>query len=203
MGPGVSQEDYEERGNGSHVWEDHFFPEVVHPETGEPLPEGEYGVLCFTTLTKEATPLLRYWTNDITNLQYFKSSKRTHIKMGPIRGRADDMLIIRGVNLFPTQIESVLSEIPEFSPHYQLIVSREGTLDAVEVVVEFNEELHLELKKEGGNKQDSEVVKSLHHKLSRMIKDHVGLTVTVTIREHGAVPRSEGGKLNHVVDRRK
>ena len=116
IGPGVSQEDHEERGTGSHVWEDHFFPEIINPITKEPMREGEYGVLCFTTLTKEATPLLRYWTNDITNLYYDRSSKRTHIKMGPIRGRADDMLIIRGVNLFPSQIESVINELPEFSP---------------------------------------------------------------------------------------
>ncbi|MCB0587645.1 MAG: AMP-binding protein, partial [Phaeodactylibacter sp.] len=103
IGPGVSNEDYEERGTGSYIWEDHFFPEVVDKDTGEPLPEGAYGVLVFTTLTKEAMPLVRYWTNDITNIYYEHSQKRTHIKMGPIRGRSDDMLIIRGVNLFPTQ----------------------------------------------------------------------------------------------------
>ncbi len=203
MGPGVSQEDCDERGNGSHVWEDHFFPEVVHPDTGVPLPEGEYGVLCFTTLTKEATPLLRYWTNDITNLQYYQSSKRTHVKMGAIRGRADDMLIIRGVNLFPSQIESVLSEIPEFSPHYQLIVTREGTMDELEVVVEFSESLHLELTNNVGLATGTEVIHALHQTLSRKIKDNIGLTMNITIREHGSVPRSEGGKLNHVVDKRK
>ena len=143
---GVSQEDHEERGTGSHVWEDHFFPEIVDAVTKEPMPEGEYGVLCFTTLTKEATPLLRYWTNDITNLNYDRGSKRTHIKMGAIRGRADDMLIIRGVNLFPSQIESVINELHEFSPHYQLLVSREHTMDAVDVHVELNETMNPEVK---------------------------------------------------------
>ena len=109
MGPGVSQEDVDERGTGSHIWEDHFYPEIVDPETGDPLPLGSEGVLVFTTLTKEAFPLIRYWTNDICSLHYDPHAKRTHIKMSPIKGRADDMLIIRGVNVYPTQIESVLS----------------------------------------------------------------------------------------------
>jgi phenylacetate-CoA ligase len=203
VGPGVSQEDYEERGSGSYVWEDHFFPEVVHPDTGELMPEGEYGVLCFTTLTKEAMPLLRYWTNDITNLHYEKNSKRTHVKMGAIRGRADDMLIIRGVNLFPTQVEAVLKELPEFSPHYQLLVSREETMDAVEVHVEFDEKIYRELKIELIEEHESDFIKSLHQKLIQKIKDNIGLTMGVTLKNYGTIPRSEGGKLNRVVDNRK
>ncbi|HYV94046.1 MAG TPA: phenylacetate--CoA ligase [Chitinophagales bacterium] len=203
MGPGVSQEDYEERGTGSHVWEDHFYPEVVHPETGEPMPEGEYGVLCFTTLTKEAMPLIRYWTNDITNLQYDKNSKRTHIKMGAIRGRADDMLIIRGVNLFPSQIEAVLNDLPEFSPHYQLVVSRDGTMDEVDVHVEFDEKIYKELKIEIAEENDSDFIKSLHQKLSHKIKANIGLSMNITIKNYGTVPRSEGGKLSRVVDKRR
>jgi phenylacetate-CoA ligase len=203
IGPGVSQEDLEERGTGSHIWEDHFFPEIIHPVTREPVPEGEYGVLCFTTLTKEATPLLRYWTNDITNVYYDRSSKRTHIKMGAIRGRADDMLIIRGVNLFPSQIESVINELPEFSPHYQLIVSREQTMDEVEVHVELHETMYAGLPKIATEETEPDGIQSLRHKLSHKIKDMTGLTMAITIKDHQTIPRSEGGKLNRVVDNRK
>jgi phenylacetate-CoA ligase len=202
IGPGVSQEDYEERGTGSHVWEDHFFPEIVHPETGQPMPEGEYGVLCFTTLTKEAMPLLRYWTNDITNLYYDRNSKRTHIKMGTIHGRADDMLIIRGVNLFPSQIEAVLNNLPEFSPHYQLIVTREGTMDSAEVQVELSEKMYAAFENRNIEQNDSERVKEFHQKLVKKIKDNIGLTMRIVIRNYGVIPRSEGGKLNRVLDKR-
>ncbi|HRJ14870.1 MAG TPA: phenylacetate--CoA ligase, partial [Saprospiraceae bacterium] len=134
VGPGVSQEDFEEKG-GSHIWEDHFFPEIVHPDTGEPQPYNTEGILVFTTLTKQGIPLMRYRTNDICSLYYDSGSKRTHIKMSPIKGRSDDMLIIRGVNLFHTQVEAVLHDMPEFSANYQLIIYREGALDAVEVLV--------------------------------------------------------------------
>jgi len=203
IGPGVSQEDYEERGTGSHVWEDHFYPEIVDPVSKTPLPEGEYGVLCFTTLTREATPLLRYWTNDITNLYYDKNSKRTHIKMGPIRGRADDMLIIRGVNLFPSQIESVISDLPEFSPHYQIVVSKQQTMDSVDVHVELNEKIYEGLASDIRDENEPEIFQSLRHKLSQKIKDSIGLSMSVTIRNQNSIPRSEGGKLNRVVDHRK
>jgi phenylacetate-CoA ligase len=203
MGPGVSQEDYEERTTGSHVWEDHFFPEIVHPETGEPLPEGAYGVLCFTTLTKEATPLLRYRTNDITNLYYDKNSKRTHIKMGAIIGRSDDMLIIRGVNLFPSQVETLLHDLPEFSPHFQLLVSKQGTMDEIEVHTELNENIYHTLNKEISEESRLEMMTLMHHKLSKKIKENTGLTMQIKICEHGIIPRSEGGKLSRVVDNRK
>ena len=108
IGPGVSQEDVDEKGTGSYIWEDHFYPEIVDRDTKEPLPYGEEGVLVFTTLTKEAMPFCRYWTNDICTLHYDPNGKRSHVKMGDIKGRADDMLIIRGVNLFHTQVESCL-----------------------------------------------------------------------------------------------
>ena len=125
IGPGVSAECVEER-NGSHVNEDHFLPEVVDPESGEQLPEGELGVLVFTTLTKQALPLIRYWTGDLASLSSEPCScGRTLVRMSAIRGRTDDMLIIRGVNVFPTQVEDVLGRVPELSPHYQLVVSRE------------------------------------------------------------------------------
>ena len=116
IGPGVSQEPVEERGGGSHIWEDHFLAEVVDPDSGEPLGYEKDGVLVITTLTKEAMPMLRYWTNDICSLYYDQDAQRTHVKMSAIKGRSDDMLIVRGVNLFPTQIEAVLDQLPVFAP---------------------------------------------------------------------------------------
>ena len=206
IGPGVSQEDFEEKGTGSYVWEDHFFPEVVDKDTGEPLPEGEYGVLVFTTLTKEAMPLLRYWTNDITNIYYDKSEKRTHIKMGQIMGRADDMLIIRGVNLFHTQVEAVLQEIEDLSANYQLKVRREGTMDEVEVLVEIDPALFLELNIHELNNDiisQHERLNAALHELQKKIKDNIGLSMIVQLQAPGTIPRSEGGKLNRIIDLRK
>ncbi|MCB9264135.1 MAG: AMP-binding protein [Lewinellaceae bacterium] len=206
IGPGVSNEDYEERGTGSYIWEDHFFPEVVDKDTGEPLPEGQFGVLVFTTLTKEAMPLMRYWTNDITNIYYEYSEKRTHIKMGPIRGRADDMLIIRGVNLFPTQVEDVINGFEQLLPSYQLIVRREGAMDSLAVKVEVKEEVlkalgrpNLELHLE----EWPDTLRILHGALAQKIKESIGLTMAISLVEPGSIPRSEGGKLNRVLDLRK
>jgi phenylacetate-CoA ligase len=195
MGPGVSQEDYEEK-NGSHIWEDHFYPEIVDKETGEQLPEGKDGVLVITTLTKTAMPLMRYWTNDICSLNYDRDSKRTHIKMSPIRGRADDMLIIRGVNLFHTQVEAVLHELPEFSPHYQLVVTRDGMMDAVLVRTELG-------KKFSDLGENDDFYKKLQYSLIKKLKDNIGITMEVSIESNGAVPRSEGGKLSRIIDKRK
>ena len=139
IGPGVSCECVEERA-GSHVNEDHFLPEIVDPETGEPLPEGEEGVLVFTTLTKQALPLLRYWTGDVTSLNSEPCScGRTLVRMSLIRGRADDMLIIRGVNVYPTQVEAALLQVPELTPNYRIVVTARGTLDEAEVEVEVDE----------------------------------------------------------------
>jgi phenylacetate-CoA ligase len=192
IGPGVSQEAVEERGTGSHIWEDHFYPEVVDPDTGEPLPEGKDGVLVFTTLTKEAFPVLRYWTNDICSLHYDSDSQRTHIKMSAIKGRADDMLIIRGVNLFHTQVEELIQQIPELAPHYQLIVSREGTMDALEVKVEL----------ETDQKEETSIKEQLSLFLRKKMKDNIGVTAKVEVVTHGAIPRSEGGKLKRIMDKR-
>jgi phenylacetate-CoA ligase len=191
IGPGVSQEDVDEKGTGSYVWEDHFYPEIVDKDTGEPVPEGTFGVLVFTTLTKQAMPLLRYWTNDITNIYYDKSAKRTHIKMGVIRGRSDDMLIIRGVNLFHTQIEDIIKNITALSANYQLIVSREGTMDEVKVKVELVQNL-----------QDFSAEKRNEIKgfFSKKIKENIGISMQVEIVEMGEIPRSEGGKLSRIVD---
>lgn len=189
IGPGVSQEDFEEQGTGSYIWEDHFFPEIVDKDTGKPLPYGEEGVLVFTTLTKEAFPVLRYWTNDICSLSYDHSHKRTHIKMGAIKGRSDDMLIIRGVNLFPTQVESIIETIPKLSPNYQLIVSKKNAMDTVEVKVEVS---------------DSNDVTNMNlaNNFAKKIKDNIGISMKIILTKPGEVPRSEGGKLKRVIDLR-
>ena len=206
MGPGVSQEDHEEKGTGSYIWEDHFYPEIVDRVTGEPLPYGENGVLVFTTLTKKAMPVLRYWTNDITSLYYDKAGKRTHVKMGQILGRSDDMLIIRGVNLFHTQVEAVLEGFTDLSNNYQLLVKSEGTMDEVEVLVELDSELSKDLQLVA---LDNEIVKNhdrlgvVHKSIQKKIKDNIGLTMKVHFLMPGAIPRSEGGKLNRIVDTRK
>lgn len=199
VGPGVSQEDFEEKG-GSHIWEDHFFPEIVHPDTGEPQPYGTEGILVFTTLTKQGIPLMRYRTNDICSLFYDSDSKRTHVKMSPIKGRSDDMLIIRGVNLFHTQVEAVLHHLPEFSANYQLIIYREGALDAVEVLVELSEDVYAA--KGARLPVKDEFLDGVKRRLEKKIKDNIGLSMRITLADRDALPRSEGGKLKRILDRR-
>ena len=189
IGPGVSQEDYEEKGSGSYIWEDHFFPEVVDKETGAPLPYGQEGVLVFTTLTKEAFPILRYWTNDICSIDYDQNAKRTHIKMSSIKGRSDDMLIIRGVNLFHTQVEEVIHQLPYLSPNYQLIVERKGTMDTVCVEVETAKGVAVE-------------ASHFEQELKSKIKDTIGLSMNIVLKEPNSIPRSQGGKLSRIVDKR-
>lgn len=205
MGPGVSQEDVNERGTGSYIWEDHFYPEVVDKDTGEPVADGELGVLVFTTLTKKAMPILRYWTNDITNIYYDKSVSRTHVKMGPIRGRSDDMLIIRGVNFFHTQVEDVLSGLPNVSSYYQVVATRRGSLDEVEVSVEISENLMRELQLATlteATVAEHNCLQALQGTCAKKIKDAIGLSMKVTLRGFGELPRSEGGKLSRVKDLR-
>jgi phenylacetate-CoA ligase len=188
IGPGVSCECVEGRA-GSHVNEDHFLPEIVDPESGEPLPEGEEGVLVFTTLTKEALPLVRYWTGDITSLSSTPCPcGRTFVRMGLITGRADDMLIIRGVNVYPTQVEAALLTLPELTPNYRIVVTRTGTLDEAEVEVEVV----------GGLLGND----ALRSKIERRLRESIGCSFAVTLRAPGTVPRSEGGKLQRVLDRR-
>ncbi|MEL7219963.1 MAG: phenylacetate--CoA ligase [Bacteroidota bacterium] len=189
IGPGVSQEDVDERGSGSYVWEDHFFPEIVDKDTKEPLPYGQEGVLVFTTLTKGAMPLLRYWTNDICSIDYDPGAKRTHIKMSSIKGRADDMLIIRGVNLFYTQVEEIIQEMDFLTPNYQLIVSREKTMDEVLVSVEVGPGID--------HTQDG-----YREALARKIKNTIGLSMQIELKTAGSIPRSQGGKLSRIVDKR-
>tara|TARA_Y100000782_G_C10180966_1_gene264072 strand:- start:2002 stop:3288 length:1287 start_codon:yes stop_codon:yes gene_type:complete len=190
IGPGVSQEDFEEKGSGSYIWEDHFYPEVVDKDTGEPLPYGQEGVLVFTTLTKEAFPVLRYWTNDICSIYYDESKKRTHIKMSNIKGRSDDMLIIRGVNLFHTQVEEVINELDFLIPNYQLHVHKEGIMDTVEVHVEV---------REGVSHEDEALIQQF----SKRIKNSIGLSMGVQLKRKGEIPMSEGGKTKRIIDFRK
>ena len=205
IGPGVSQECIEER-SGSHIWEDHFYPEVVDPDSGQPLPDGEAGVLVLTHLTREAMPLLRYWTGDITYLSHKPCScGRTHVKMGPIRGRADDMLIIRGVNLYPSQIEEVLLHVAGVAPHYQIVVTRTGTLDELEVRAEVSEELFRHVTSNGRAQEaieDYATMRELRMTIQQTIKNTLGLTARVTLAVPGAIPRSEGGKLKRTLDLR-
>lgn len=189
IGPGVSQEDVDEQGSGSYIWEDHFLPEVVHPDTGEPLPYGEEGVLVFTTLTKEAFPLLRYWTNDICSIYYDSNAKRTHIKMSAIKGRADDMLIIRGVNLFYTQVEELIYQFDGLSPNYRLIVEKQGVMDSVLVEVETQVSTAL---------PNTEIANALKAK----IKDTIGISMQVQLCKPQSIPRSQGGKLSRILDKR-
>jgi phenylacetate-CoA ligase len=189
IGPGVSNECVEAR-DGSHVMEDEFLPEIVDPETGEPVPDGDEGVLVFTTLTKRAMPLLRYWTADVTSLSTAPCAcGRTLVRMALLRGRTDDMLIVRGVNLYPTQVESVLVGVPELTPHYRLVVTRKGTLDEVEVHVEVAE-------------ADGHWDEALRERTEGLIRDTIGVGMRVYLLPPGEGPRSEGGKLPRVDDRR-
>ena len=188
IGPGVSCECVEARA-GMHVNEDHFLPEIVDAETGEPIGEGGEGVLVFTTLTKQALPLIRYWTGDVTSLSSEPCTcGRTFVHMGRIKGRADDMLIIRGVNVYPTQVEAALLQLPELTPNYRIVVSRAETLDEAEVEVEVADELV----------EDSE----LRGRAERALRETIGCSIAVTLQPPGTVPRSEGGKLQRVLDRR-
>ncbi len=203
IGPGVSQEDVDERGTGSYIWEDHFYPEIVDKETGDPLPYGKEGVLVFTTLTKEASPVLRYWTNDITSIYYDKSIKRSHVKMGPIIGRADDMLIIRGVNLFHTQVEAALDGMVHLSKNYQLVVSRAGSMDEVEVKIELAQEVFDALSQTTAEVLLHDTVVQAQKQLQVKIKADIGLSMKVCVLAPQTINRSEGGKLNRILDLRK
>lgn len=191
IGPGVACECEEQ--NMLHISEDHFYPEIINPETGEVLPEGEKGELVITTLTKEGTPVIRYRTRDIT---YLKRENcpcgRTTIKMHRLMGRSDDMLIIRGVNVFPSQIEEILLRIEGVEPHYQLIVDRQGQLDILEVQVEMNEKLFSDEIKNLANTE-----KMIEKELYGMLNIHT----KVNLVEPKSIPRSEG-KAKRIIDKR-
>src|SRR5690554_2493643 len=191
IGPGVASECLEQ--NGLHVFEDHFFVEVVDPETGKQLPPGEKGELVFTTLTKEAFPVIRYRTRDISILYPEPCAcGRTMTRMHRILGRTDDMLIIRGVNVFPSQIENALLEIGETEPHYMLVVDRQQQLDELEVWVEVSEELFSD---------DVRKMEHLENRIRQKIESTLGIGVRVKLVEPKTIPRSEG-KAKRVVDRR-
>ena len=205
IGPGVSNECVEAR-DGSHVMEDHFYPEILDPETGAPLPDGAEGVLVITTLTKEALPLLRYWTGDITSLTRAPCAcGRTLVRMRLIKGRTDDMLIIRGVNVYPSQVESVLARVPELSPHYRIVVTREHLLDEIEVHAEVTPHWLADtgVGSLGAHAlQEHTQARAVCDRVGHLLRETIGISIAVTLIHPGQAPRSEGGKLNRVVDRR-
>ena len=189
MGPGVASECIESK-DGPVIWEDHFYPEIVNPETGEPVADGEEGELVFTSLTKEALPIIRYRTRDLTRL--LAPTSRSFRRMGRIVGRSDDMLIIRGVNVFPTQIEELVLRDTRLSGLYQIMLSRNGHLDEVEVRCELQPEQSL------SPADVAELGKALQHR----IKTSVGISTRVVVAEHGALPRTQTGKARRVWDER-
>ncbi len=192
IGPGVSVECIEAK-NGLHIFEDHFIPEIIDPDSGEQLPFGEEGELVFSTVTKEAFPVLRYRTRDITRL-YPEPCKcgRTHVRMDRVRGRSDDMLIIRGVNLYPSQIESLLMGINGLEPHYQLVVKREGTLDTLEVRIEVNESIFTD---------EIKNLEKLENMVEKEVKDILGVSARIKLVEPKTLQRFEG-KASRIVDER-
>jgi phenylacetate-CoA ligase len=188
MGPGVANECVETK-DGPTIWEDHFYPEIIDPETGAVLPDGEFGELVFTSLTKEALPIIRYRTRDLTRL--LPGTARTMRRMEKVTGRSDDMMILRGVNVFPTQIEELILKRAELAPHYQCILGREGPLDSLTVAVETRPGIAPESLEARG------AAKMLEHE----IKVYVGTSVRVELRAEGGIERSMG-KAKRVVDQR-
>ncbi len=207
IGPGVSSECIEAQ-NGLHLNEDHFYPEIINPQTGEQLPYGEEGELVITSMSREAMPLIRYRTGDITSLNPEKCAcGRTLVRMRRVRGRADDMLIIRGVNVFPSQVESVLLRSEQVAPHYIIEVNRRGRLDEMNVHVEVtpkfmevmaNKVLSTDLK---AFAQEEEELIHLKRDIQKNVKDIIGVNTEVTLRPPNAIQRSEG-KAKRVIDNR-
>lgn len=191
IGPGVASEC--ECQNGLHIPEDHFIPEIIDPETEEVLPPGEKGELVFTTITKEGLPLIRYRTRDLSSLTYEKCDcGRTCVRMSKVMGRTDDMLIIRGVNVFPSQVESVLLEFGETSPHYLLIVDRVDNLDMLEIWVEMTQNLFSD---------EVRKIEDVEKKIRREIESALGISAKVRLVEPKTIERSEG-KAKRVIDKR-
>ena len=186
MGPGVANECVETK-DGLHIWEDHFYPEVINPETGEVLPDGELGELVFTSLTKEAFPIVRYRTRDLTRLM--PGTARSMRRMEKITGRSDDMIILRGVNVFPTQIEEVLMQVRDLAPHFQIELHRKGRMDAMRVLCEACEGV--------GPSGREAAARDMGH----LIKQMVRLSVEIHVLEPGGVARSEG-KAVRIIDNR-
>ena len=188
IGPGVASECVETK-DGPTIWEDHFYPEIVKPETGEPVADGEMGELVFTSLTKEALPIIRYRTRDLTRL--LPGTARTMRRMEKITGRSDDMMIVRGVNVFPTQIEELILKRTELTPHYQCILVREGPMDSLIVAVETRPDVL----------PDSELARAAAAMLQHEIKVYIGTRAEIELRAEGGVERS-GGKAKRLLDRR-
>jgi phenylacetate-CoA ligase len=188
MGPGVANECIETK-DGPVIWEDHFYPEIIDPDSGAVLPDGEEGELVFTTLTKEALPVVRYRTRDLTRL--LPPTARSMRRMGKIVGRSDDMLIIRGVNVFPTQIEELVLQQGTLAGQYQLVVTREGSLDEVEVRCEVLPELAASAEREA-------LARTLQHRIKTM----VGISARVDVGLPDSIERTLVGKARRVVDKR-
>lgn len=187
LGPGVANECVETK-DGLHIWEDHFYPEIIDPETGEVLPDGEMGELVFTTITKEGLPMIRYRTRDLTRL--LPGTARSMRRMEKITGRSDDMIILRGVNVFPTQIEEQVLSISELAPYFQIELTREGRMDAMSVAVEATPESSSEKNREASGRL-----------LAKKIKDIIGVSSKVNVGTPGTVERSQG-KARRVIDNR-
>jgi phenylacetate-CoA ligase len=187
MGPGVANECIESK-DGPVIWEDHFYPEIIDPETGEPVPDGQEGELVFTTLTKEALPVVRYRTRDLTRL--LPPTARSMRRMGKIVGRSDDMLIIRGVNMFPTQIEELVLKQGQLSGQYQIVVTREGLLDEVEVKCEVTPQ-HRHADRD-----------AIGHELQHRIKTLIGVSTKVDVGLPDTIERTLVGKARRVIDKR-
>jgi len=192
IGPGVASECIETK-DGPVIWEDHFYPEIIDPETGAVLPDGDEGELVFTSLTKEAFPVIRYRTRDLTRL--LPPTARAFRRIGKITGRSDDMLIIRGVNVFPTQIEEQILRDPRLSGNYQVVVTRDGHLDNLEVRCEVQRELSGQLRKAD--------IKAIGKELQHRIKTLVGVSTLVTVMEFDTIPRTQVGKARRVLDERR
>ena len=186
MGPGVAQECIESK-DGPVIWEDHFYPEIIDPETGEVLPDGEEGELVFTTLTKQAMPVIRYRTRDLTRL--LPGTSRTMRRIDKITGRSDDMMIIRGVNVFPSQVEEHLLQIDSLSPHYYIELSKDGNLDVMTVNVETTEGA------------DTAAGEKAADELKHRIKSYIGVSARILVHGSGGIPRSEG-KARRIIDNR-
>jgi len=191
MGPGVACECIESK-DGPVIWEDHFYAEIIDPVTGEVLPDGSEGELVFTSLTKEALPVIRYRTRDLTRL--LPPTSRGMRRIGKINGRSDDMLIIRGVNVFPSQIEELILKSPALAPQYQLVVTRDGHMDQLEVRVEARPECSASLSADGRAAMERE--------LKAQIKTYVGVTTRVQVIAAAGIERTSTGKAKRVLDMR-
>ena len=190
-GPGVAFECLEQ--DGMHIWEDAYLPEIVDPETGEPLPDGEVGELVITTLCREGMPLIRYRTKDLTRfIPGDCACGRTHRRLDRIMGRADDMIILKGVNIYPMQVEQVLMSIPEVGQNYLIVLERDGYLDQMRVKVEVKEEYFVE---------DMRELKSLQSRISSRLRDEILITARIDLVEQNSLPKSEG-KAQRVLDLR-